>query len=307
VLSFRNGNPTHFPGLLRPWMLPGYQAVLGRPGLRLCSNSAMGARDYERWLGLPGGSVPVVRNAFEPPAVPSPEEALRWRRELGIAAEAPVVAAVFRLQPEKRPLFFLDCIDELRRRVPRLRVVLAGVGVLEQEVRRRITEVGLGDTVLLLGQRRDVPLILAGSDVLLLTSDWEGTPNVLLEAQHCGCVPVATDAGGSREALEPDVTGRLVALEDRDGAVRAVAELLADPERRRQMARAGRALVAERFAPAALYDATLRLYRAALADTSSGHESEPRTQRSGGPWPLTALEDSLRARLGPANQLRPSP
>ncbi|HMF15530.1 MAG TPA: glycosyltransferase, partial [Gemmataceae bacterium] len=70
VLSFRNGNPTHFPGLLRPWMLPWYRAVLGRPGLRSCANSEMGARDYEAWLGLPEQTTPVVRNAFAPPAVP---------------------------------------------------------------------------------------------------------------------------------------------------------------------------------------------------------------------------------------------
>src|SRR5262249_20218998 len=50
VLSFRNGNPTNFPGLLRPWMLPVYRATLARRGVRLSSNSEMGARDYERWL-----------------------------------------------------------------------------------------------------------------------------------------------------------------------------------------------------------------------------------------------------------------
>src|SRR5207249_229665 len=84
----------------------------------------------------------------------------------------------------------------------------------------RLADAGLGDTVLLLGQRRDVPHLLAASDVLLLTSDWEGTPNVLLEAQHCGCVPVATDAGGTREAVRPGETGLLVGRDGRGDAVR---------------------------------------------------------------------------------------
>src|SRR5262249_16455424 len=70
VLSFRNGNPTHFPGLFRPWMLPWYRTVMNRPGVKLCANAEMGARDYESWLGLPARSIPIVRNAFTPPTVP---------------------------------------------------------------------------------------------------------------------------------------------------------------------------------------------------------------------------------------------
>jgi glycosyltransferase involved in cell wall biosynthesis len=264
VLSFRNGNPSHFPGLLRPWMLPWYRALRGRPGVALCSNSAAGARDYERWLGLPAQSVPVVRNAFVPPDVPSRAEALRWRAGLGIAPDAPVVAGVFRLHPEKRPLYFLECVAALARRVSGLRVVLAGVGCLESQVRRRVDELGLRGVVQLLGQRKDVPLVLAGSDVLLLVSDWEGTPNVVLEAQHCGCVPVLTGAGGSAEAVDAGVTAEVVGLDDRDAAVSAAAALLADAGRRRRMAEAGRALVARRFAPQALYEGNRRLYEQAL-------------------------------------------
>jgi glycosyltransferase involved in cell wall biosynthesis len=265
VLSFRNGNPSHFPGLYRPWMLPWYQAILGRPGVVLSSNSAMGAHDYESWLGVPAGSIGVIRNAFFPPAVPCRADALRWRAELDIDPEAPVVAGVFRLHPEKRPLYFLDCVAALRSRIAGLRVVLAGVGCLEEQVRHRVAELGLTQTVLLLGQRKDVALILTGSDVLLLTSDWEGTPNVVLEAQHCGCVPVVTDAGGSLEAINPGTTAILVERDDPHAAVEAVATLLKDSARRRQMAEAGRPYVANRFAPEKLYRANQHLYEEALA------------------------------------------
>jgi glycosyltransferase involved in cell wall biosynthesis len=156
---------------------------------------------------------------------------------------------------------------KLRDLVPGLRVVLAGVGELESAVRRRIAELDLERVIILLGQRSDVPLLLAASDVLLLVSDWEGTPNILLEAQHCGCVPVATDAGGSREAMAPGETGMIVGLHDLDGAVRAVTDLLHDSPRRRRMAAAGPAFVAAHFAPAALHQANMHLYQQALADS----------------------------------------
>lgn len=260
VLSFRNGNPSHFPGLLRDWMLPSYRALLGRPGVVLSSNSAGGARDYERWLGLPQQTVPVVRNAFHPAPTPPRDQALAWRRQHGIADSAPLVLGVFRLHPEKRPLLFLDCIRRIRDRVPNLRVAVAGVGVLEEAVRQHIAALGLSDVVLLLGQQQNVPLLMAASDVLLLVSNWEGTPNTLLEAQHFGCVPVATDAGGSREALSPGETGLLLGQDDVDGICAAVVKLLSDPRKCREMAEAGRAFVGRTFAPHQLDAGNLALY-----------------------------------------------
>lgn len=262
VLSFRNGNPTHFPGLLRPWMKPWYDVLKGHLAVRFCSNSAAGARDYEAWLGLPRESVPVVPNAFIAPPVPPASDRLVKRRELGIAADAPLVAGVFRLHPEKRPLYFLECVAAIRAAVPDLRVVLAGVGPLEADVRAAVARLGLADTVLLLGQHKEVPRLLAAADVLLLVSDWEGTPNVVLEAQHCGCVPVATAAGGTPEALADGVTGHLVGLHDRAGTARLVVALLQDAGRRRRLAAAGPGFVREHFSPEALVRANLALYTA---------------------------------------------
>ncbi len=264
VLSLRNGTPVHFPGLLRPWMEPWYRVARGLESVAFSSNSEAGARDYEQWLGMPAGSIGVIRNAFHPPPCPSAADVARLRAALGIETATPTVAGVFRLHPEKRPLFFLSVVDRLRQRVPGLRVLLAGVGVLEGEVRREIARRGLGGVVSLLGQRGDVPTLLAASDVLLLVSDWEGTPNVVLEAQHLGCVPVATDAGGTAEAMRPGVTGLLYGQEDAAGIVAGVADLLRDPARRARLAQAGREFLASHFGPAAAHGDTLALYRSLL-------------------------------------------
>ncbi len=172
---------------------------------------------------------------------------------------------MFRLEAEKRPLYFLECVDRLWRLVPGLRVLLAGIGSLEEQVRARVAALGLGNVVMLLGRRYDVPALLCASDVLLLVSDWEGTPNIVLEAQHCGCVPVATDAGGTREALDDGRTGVIVGLNDTDGMVRSIAHLLTDPETRQRLAANGPEFVQRRFSPRVLDDANLRLYQTALA------------------------------------------
>src|SRR5262249_26790110 len=98
--------------------------------------------------------------------------------------------------------------------------------------------------------------------VLLLASEIEGTPNVSLEAQHFGCVPVLTDAGGSRETILSDKTGILCDMNDGPGLVAAVESLLRDPARRAAMARSGRDLIAHRFDRRRIHEQTLAAYDA---------------------------------------------
>jgi len=260
VLSVRNGNPTNFPGLLRPWMKPWYEAVCGIDGIGLSSNSEAGARDYERWLESPSGSIGVIRNAFVPPPLPTSEEVARIRQEFGLADGIPVIAGVFRLHPEKRPLLFVRLIARLHRQLPNLRVLLAGVGVMEAAVRQEIARLRLQNVVHLLGQRKDLPAILAASDVMLLVSDWEGTPNAVIESQYVGCVPVVTDAGGTAEAIVPGATALLLEQNDFEGIVHGVLELLRNPNRRAAMARAGRSMITDRFNARRAHEETLALY-----------------------------------------------
>src|SRR5205823_37247 len=132
-----------------------------RNGVCLAANSETGARDYEAWLGLRVGTVPVVRNAFMPARSPGEREISQLREELGLAPDSPVVLGVFRLEAEKRPHFFLDCAGRLRDLIPEVRIFIAGVGSLEAEVRAAIVKRGLADTVRMLGQRADVPALLA--------------------------------------------------------------------------------------------------------------------------------------------------
>src|SRR5207245_1517505 len=120
-----------------------------------------------------------LRNAFVPPPMPAAETVARFRQDMGLQPTTPVLAGVFRLDPEKRPLFFLSLIARLRSQMPNLRVLMAGCGILENDVKAEIERLGLANVVHLLGQRQDIPVILAASQVMLLTSEVEGTPNVV--------------------------------------------------------------------------------------------------------------------------------
>jgi glycosyltransferase involved in cell wall biosynthesis len=111
-------------------------------------------------------------------------------------------------------------------------------------------------------------LPLAACDVMLLTSAAEGTPNVALEAQALGVVPVLTDVGGCRETLADGVTGRLMPTDDVDGMVSVLHEVLTDAAGRRRMAAAGPSFVAEHYGLARFVADFTAVYDAALGSRS---------------------------------------
>ncbi|GJM21727.1 MAG: hypothetical protein DHS20C15_16420 [Planctomycetota bacterium] len=281
ILSTRNLNPTYFPAFYQSWMDEWYAFLTTLPQVHLLANSNPGADDYANWLRVARDRFEVIYNGVDLASMEraGESEARRVRHELGLRADQPFVVGVFRLAAEKRPQVFLDVIERVRRACPELVVAMVGVGELRSEVEASIARRGLGKCVRLLGQRKDVPALLAAADVKLLTSFVEGTPNVILEAQWAGCPPVATAAGGTPDALEHGVSGFLHPVDDVDALAKSVLRLLGDRELRAGMARAGQRFVRERFALERMLDDTLAYYETLLARPRAPH-TEPRAETS---------------------------
>jgi glycosyltransferase involved in cell wall biosynthesis len=132
-------------------------------------------------------------------------------------------------------------------------------------VEAEIHDLGLESVAQLSGPRRDVPDLLARSDVFALASRSEGGPISILEAMAAGLPVVASDVGGVRELVADGATGLLVPAGDPDALAAALQRLRADPELRRRLGAAGRERVAERFTLSALRTAHLELYARELA------------------------------------------
>jgi glycosyltransferase involved in cell wall biosynthesis len=114
------------------------------------------------------------------------------------------------------------------------------------------------------GQRNDAPAVLAQARIVVLPSYREGLPKVLLEAAASGRPMVATDVPGCREVVEPGVTGLLVPARDSGQLADAILQLLADPERCRQMGRRARQLAEREFGVEVVVTRTLGVYREIL-------------------------------------------
>ena len=175
----------------------------------------------------------------------------------------PTVVSVTRLKPPKDALVLLRGIARLNGSAFRTRIV--GDGPERERVEAERRSLGLEDAVELLGERRDVPALLAAADIFVLSSRSEGMPVSILEAMAAGLPVVASNVGGVAELVVDGETGFLTAPADEAALASALGRLLADPDLRRRMGAAARARVEARFDLAAFHGAHIRLYEDALA------------------------------------------
>lgn len=181
------------------------------------------------------------------------------RSEWSVADGEIVVTLIARLVPIKRVDRFLSIARALGDR-PGVRFAIVGDGELHEQLEASADAQALGDRLIWAGFRRDIPDVCFASDVVVLTSDNEGTPVSLIEAQAAGVAVAATDVGGVRSAVLDGSSGLLAAPEDLDGLVAAVARLIDDGPLRAQMGSAGRAHSLSRYTLSRLVSDHVQLY-----------------------------------------------
>ena len=153
--------------------------------------------------------------------------------ELGLGAEAPLALVPAVLRAGKGHEVLLDALPALRRAVPDVRLLFAGAGEREPELRR--LAIGHAEHVRFLGERVDVPRLLAACDIVVLPSFSEALPTVLMEAAAAGRAVVATRVGGTPEVVAAGSTGLLVPPGDSAALGQAAARLLRNPPLRETM------------------------------------------------------------------------
>lgn len=228
VISIRSLNPGCYPYYAQWWHRLG-DVLAARLADVVTVNAQPLVDDHARWALMPRRRITVVHNGLSPDL--SQEDltaSRRWLRSaLGAHPDGVVIGTVGRLAVEKDQATFLRSLAALRRLNIEFRGVLVGAGRCEAPLRLLTSELGLDDCVTFLGARADARRIIAGLDVLSLTSLGEGFPNVLLEAGLLGVPVVSTDVGGvsdlitDRAALfppgDPDAAAATLAATLRNG------------------------------------------------------------------------------------------
>lgn len=183
-----------------------------------------------------------------------------WRANAG-GGDAVRIIMVARFVRQKDHATLLRAVSRLGSRY---RLLLIGDGPGLPAMKELSRELGVAGSVEFAGERSDVDELLAGSDIFVLASRWEGLPISLLEAMRAGLPSVATDVGGVAEVVHPDC-GMLVEREDDEQLAAKLEELASSPERRAAMGRAGRKRYEKFFSSGGMLDRTSAVYEEVLA------------------------------------------
>jgi glycosyltransferase involved in cell wall biosynthesis len=169
-----------------------------------------------------------------------PERVAGARAGLGVKAGEIVIGAVGRLEPQKRFDLLLDSFARIVDRFPQSRLLIVGDGSQRQPLAAQIDTLKLGERCRLVGHVDDVVPAYHAFDLLVQSSDYEGTPNAVLEAMAFEVPIVATAAGGTAEIVRDGVDGRIVPTGRGDLLVSNVMRSLEDPAATAAMAQQAR-------------------------------------------------------------------
>ncbi len=237
-----------------------YHFPLERLTWRLSDRVLFVSKAVARWAaahaGIHGPATGVVYNGVDETVAVKPG----LKTEFRLRPSRLVVTAA-RLTAGKGVKTFLRAAQLLAPRYPDVKFAVIGGGELDGPLREIARQLGIEERVHFAGWRDDVTRALAGCDVFVSASRLgEGLPNVILEAMIAGVPVVATDVGGTREAVVDGETGLIVPRRDPPALAKGIASLLDDPGRAHAMGERGRERAREHFSVGAMVERMQRIY-----------------------------------------------
>ena len=232
-------------------------------GKRTCTTvcKSQSLLEYDRRVrALPAERYRVIYNGVDTERFDRDAVRKSGRRPPGLPARGPIVGSVGRLHPQKAHDTLIEAIAIVRRRAPAASLVIVGDGAERSALEARARALGVGEAVLFLGFREDIPELLASFDVFVLASLYEGNPNSVLEALSTGLPVVVTDIPSSRDVIIPGETGLMVPPRAAAEMAAAIETLLEDEATRLRLGANGRRTVLERFSLQKMVRAYEQLY-----------------------------------------------
>ena len=196
-------------------------------------------------------------------------------RELGLSSANRLIGIVGRIAPIKNHRLFFDAMARVLAQHANAHVVVVGDGDLRPEMERYVGERGIASRVSFLGWRHDLPQVYTDLDVVVISSNNEGTPVSAIEAMAAGRPVVATRVGGLPDVISDGETGYLVAPGNAEQLASAVERVLRDGETTDGLRRNARESVKHKFAVERLTADIDLLYRRLLAEKGLENKLDP--------------------------------
>lgn len=182
-------------------------------------------------------------------------------RPWNIQADDDVWVTVGRLDPQKGPWILFEALQKLLLTHPRLKLLWAGQGPLKDEMQRWIDDRKLADSIHLIGWQDNIAGLLRAAQGFVLASQWEGMPNVILEAQAAGLPVISTAAEGVAEIILPGETGWIVPVGNAAELARCWDDALNNRDLTQRIAAAGQQRVQQHFTWDTMAERYMAIYR----------------------------------------------
>ncbi len=157
------------------------------------------------------------------------------------------ITTIGRLEAQKGQHLLLTAAQQVLAQFANVRFLFVGQGALDEQLQAQAAQLGIADRVEFVGLRRDIPAILAQSDIFVLPSLWEGLPLAAIEAMAAARPVVLTDVGGNRELITHEQEGILIPPNDSTALTAALLGLLHSPEKRQKLGEQARAHARQHF------------------------------------------------------------
>lgn len=265
LVRTQHGRPERFPGFmgLKQWL---YYAMDRQLAKYTADRVICVSSDLTSYLKthLSQEKIAVIHNGIDLKDVHSDLSPAAAKKRLNLSEDATVFGVACRLQPVKRLDLFLLTASHIAEQLPDAVFLIAGAGREEVQLGKLIQNSNLQGRVFLLGHRDDPYAVLRAMDVMLITSDHEGLPMVLLEAMAIGVPVVSRKVGGIPEVIQDRVSGLLVSSADPSILAGACLSIVKDQRFRSSLVQAARNVVARDYSSAKNAGDVVRLYRSLL-------------------------------------------
>lgn len=213
---------------------------------RLITNSKSVATQF---TSAPEGKVSVVYNAVDTAAFVSTKPSGRLHKELGISPDCPLVGIIGTIHRHKNHEDLVNAFAHLKREKTKAKLLIIGQPDREYKpvLLELIGKLGLGDSVVFVDFRNDMPEVFSELDIIVVASLGEPFGRTTIEAMAAGKPVVATNTGASPEIVVDGVTGLLVPVRAPDRMAAAIMKILGDPALAEKMGAEGRERVLKVF------------------------------------------------------------
>ena len=202
----------------------------------------------------------VIPNTVDPERMKPGRNKETLRKEFNIIEGEITVGFIASFAPRKGHVFLLDALQKSIKEVPKIKVLLAGTGILKDKITAMAKEKGLSKHLIFLGLRKDIPDIISLLDIYVQPSLAEAFSISITEAMSMGVPCIVTDVGGNKEIIGDDQCGILVPPRDPDALKDAIVKLAQDATLRKKIGKAAAERITRVFNPQRYINSLEELY-----------------------------------------------